>query len=104
MQDDKTDRPRPYATLASAMDEADVDAMVNALKGEEAVLHYDTPDYTIIRAGSFVRCAVTGKPISLAKLRYWSPELQEAYIDAQTATQRWRDVQGHIAERKGDDG
>jgi hypothetical protein len=57
-----------------------------------ALVHYGTPDFAILREGSFVRCAVTGTPIPLEELRYWSPELQEAYVDAQTASRRWRQV------------
>lgn len=68
--------------------------MAISIGGQEAVLHYSTPDFTILKAGAFVRCAVTGKPIPLAKLRYWSAELQEAYVDADAATRRWREVHG----------
>lgn len=44
-----------------------------------AVLRYDTPDFEVIRPGSHVVCAVSGRRIPLQALRYWSPELQEAY-------------------------
>jgi hypothetical protein len=57
-----------------------------------AQVHYGTPELTILRPGRFVRCAVTGNPITLEELRYWSVELQEAYVDAATATKRWRQV------------
>ncbi len=66
--------------------------MNTPIAGQEAVLHYDTPDFTILKAGTFVRCAVTGKPIPLGQLRYWSHELQEAYADAAAATKRWREL------------
>lgn len=46
----------------------------------------------MLRPGKFVRCAVTGKPILLEDLRYWSVELQEAYVDAAAATLRWKQV------------
>jgi hypothetical protein len=35
---------------------------------------------------------VTGAPITLEELRYWSVELQEAYVDATTAMTRWQQV------------
>ena len=36
-------------------------------------------DFRIVRPGAFVRCAVTGEPIPLEELRYWSVDRQEAY-------------------------
>jgi hypothetical protein len=47
-------------------------------------------EYVVLRPGRFVRCAVTGEPIALEDLRYWSEEFQEAYVDAKAATERWR--------------
>jgi hypothetical protein len=47
--------------------------------GTEAVLEYSNSDYRVIRSGTFVRCAVTGEPIQLEDLRYWSADRQEAY-------------------------
>ncbi|MBU2582381.1 MAG: DUF2093 domain-containing protein [Alphaproteobacteria bacterium] len=48
------------------------------LKGEATVRYLDG-EFQLISAGDFVRCAVTGKPINLDELRYWSVEYQEAY-------------------------
>ena len=45
----------------------------------EAEVEYLDADFRILRPGSFVRCAVTGVPIPLEELKYWSVELQEAY-------------------------
>ncbi len=59
---------------------------------EVAELRYGTPDFTIQKPGSHVVCAVTGRHIPVPELRYWSPELQEAYVDAETAFRRWREV------------
>lgn len=42
--------------------------------------------------GWFVRCAVTQKPIALGDLRYWNVAEQEAYLDAQTALVRWKQL------------
>ncbi len=52
----------------------------------EAVLRYRDATYDIIRDGSFVRCAVTGRRVPLAALRYWSVDRQEAYADIAAAT------------------
>ena len=48
----------------------------------EAKVKYLDADYQILSAGSFVRCAVTEKPIPLDELKYWSVSKQEAYVDA----------------------
>ena len=56
--------------------------------GTEAELKYGHAAFEIVRPGSYVRCAVTGVPIPLEDLRYWSVELQEPYGDAVVATRR----------------
>ena len=48
----------------------------------EAKLKYLDADFQILREGDFVRCAVTGDPISLDNLRYWNVEKQMAYKSA----------------------
>ena len=48
----------------------------------EAKLKYLDGEVQVVTPGDFVRCAVTGRTIPLEELRYWSVELQEAYIDA----------------------
>lgn len=57
------------------------------LKGEARVafLH---GEFRVEQPGDFVVCAVTGKQIALADLRYWSVELQEAYVSAEASLQR----------------
>ena len=54
----------------------------------EAKLHYLDGEVQVIAPGDFVRCAVTGRTIPLEELRYWSVDLQEAYIDAATSLKR----------------
>ncbi len=54
----------------------------------EAKLRYLDADFQVVQTGDFVRCAVTGLPIKLSDLRYWSVERQEAYADASVAMQR----------------
>ena len=50
--------------------------------GKEAQLRYLDGDYQIVHGGTFVTCAVTGRPIALEDLKYWSVARQEPYIDA----------------------
>lgn len=54
----------------------------------EARLHYRDGTFDIVFPGSFVVCAVTGQRIPLERLRYWSVDRQEAYIDAAAALKR----------------
>lgn len=62
-------------------------------KGEARVRYMDG-EFNVIVSGDFVRCAVTGKPILLPDLRYWSVERQEAYATADIALKR------HLEKRK----
>ncbi len=48
----------------------------------EARLRYLDHEYDVLQPGDFVRCAVTGDPIRLENLRYWSVEKQQAYKSA----------------------
>jgi len=63
------------------------------LKGE-ATLSYASGEFQVVVPGEFVRCAVTGVPIALDELRYWSVELQEPYASAEIALQRHRETHG----------
>lgn len=54
----------------------------------QATLHYGDGEFAVLKPGRFVTCAVTGKPIPLETLRYWSASLQEAYSGPQEAFQR----------------
>lgn len=62
------------------------------LKGE-ARLRYLDGEFQVLTPGDFVRCAVTGEPIALPDLRYWSVELQEAYASAEISFKRHREMQ-----------
>jgi hypothetical protein len=57
----------------------------------EAQVQYLDGDIRVIRPGAFVRCAVTGVPIPLEELRYWSVDLQEAYAGPEAALKRLED-------------
>ena len=56
--------------------------------GQAAQLIYGPNGFRVMRPGTHVLCAVTGEPISLEELRYWSAERQEAYATPEIATRR----------------
>lgn len=56
-----------------------------------ARLEYGPNGFRVLASGSFVPCAVTGEPIRLEALRYWSVDRQEAYATAEIATRRLLD-------------
>lgn len=56
--------------------------------GKEAKIRYLDADYQVLSPGSFVRCAVTGQPIPLDELKYWSVARQEAYADVEISLRR----------------
>lgn len=56
--------------------------------GGEAKLQYGPSGFRVLRAGQHVYCAMSGVPIALDELRYWSVEHQEPYANAQLATER----------------
>ena len=47
-----------------------------------ARLQYMHGTFRVLSAGDHVLCAVTGQPIPLEQLRYWSVERQEPYASA----------------------
>lgn len=61
--------------MSSAMNRFDRKSIPNG----EAVVEFLDGDIRVIRPGRFLTCAVTGKPIPLDELKYWSVEKQEAY-------------------------
>ncbi|HVP99764.1 MAG TPA: DUF2093 domain-containing protein [Roseiarcus sp.] len=58
------------------------------LEASEAKVEYLDGDFRVVRPGAFVRCAVTGLPIPLDELRYWSVERQEAYSSPAASMRR----------------
>jgi hypothetical protein len=54
----------------------------------EAKVEFLDGDFRIVRPGAFVRCAVTGEPIPLEELRYWSVDRQEAYASPAASMKR----------------
>jgi hypothetical protein len=70
---------------------------INSLFGAktEAKIRYSDADFQIMSPGDYVRCAVTGRLIPIAELKYWSVARQEAYVDARASLTR------HLECRKG---
>lgn len=68
------------------------------MKGEARV-RYMAGEFQVTTPGDFVTCAVTGRPIALADLKYWSVELQEAYVSADASLERYLDI--HRDKRRG---
>jgi hypothetical protein len=56
-----------------------------------AEVEYLDGEYRVVKSGSFVACAVTGEPIPLESLRYWSVDLQEAYASPAIALRRFQE-------------
>jgi hypothetical protein len=54
----------------------------------EAEVRFLDGDFRVVRPGAFVRCAVTGVPIPLEELKYWSVDLQEAYVSPEAVLKR----------------
>jgi hypothetical protein len=58
----------------------------------EARVRYLDGDFEVTSAGDFVRCAVTGEPIALPDLKYWSVDAQEAYASAEISVKRYLEL------------
>lgn len=59
--------------------------MMNRFEGggnREAKIRYLDADFQILSPGTHVVCAITGRPILLDELKYWSVSRQEPYADA----------------------
>lgn len=53
-----------------------------------ATLIYGPNGFRVVRPGHFVVCAMSGAPVPLEELRYWSVDRQEAYASAELSTRR----------------
>jgi hypothetical protein len=65
------------------------------LRGEARLRYFDG-EFQVVTPGDFVRCAVTGEPITLTDLRYWSVARQEAYASAEISFQRHRALERQV--------
>jgi hypothetical protein len=59
--------------------------MLMSNTGRPARLHYMAGTFRVLSPGDHVTCAVTGEPIMLEDLRYWSVARQEAYATAEAS-------------------
>lgn len=66
--------------------------MLKIGEGRPARLQYLSGSYRVLSQGDYVTCAVTGARITVANLRYWSHELQEAYVSAEVASARFAEM------------
>lgn len=61
--------------------------MLIASRNRLAKLHYGPNGFRMLSPGDHVLCAVTGAPIGLDELRYWSVARQEPYASAAISMQ-----------------
>lgn len=61
-------------------------------RGREAKIRYLDADFQVLSEGDHVLCAVTGLPIKIEELTYWSVARQEAYSSAEAAFRRLLDT------------
>ncbi|MDT9600946.1 DUF2093 domain-containing protein [Sphingosinicella rhizophila] len=61
--------------------------MLMANRSRPARLHYMDGTFRVLSPGDHVVCAVTGQPIALDALRYWSVARQEPYVSAEASVQ-----------------
>ncbi|WP_119272622.1 DUF2093 domain-containing protein [Taklimakanibacter deserti] len=57
-------------------------------RGRQAKIRYLDADFQVLSEGDHVICAVTGMPIKIEQLTYWSVARQEPYISAEAAFRR----------------
>lgn len=57
---------------------------------QEARIRYLDADFRVVTPGTFVRCAITGKPIPVDELKYWSVQRQEPYVDVHASLEAER--------------
>lgn len=58
----------------------------------EAKVRFLDGEFEVLSPGDFVRCSVTGQPIALTDLKYWSVDDQEAYASADVSLKRYLDT------------
>ena len=64
--------------------------MLMSNRGRPARLHYMAGTFRVLSPGDHVVCAVTGQPIPLEDLRYWSVARQEAYATVEASAEAGR--------------
>jgi hypothetical protein len=64
--------------------------MLMSNQGRAARIHYMAGTFRVLSPGDHVVCAVTGQPILLEDLKYWSVARQEPYSSAEASVQAER--------------
>lgn len=62
--------------------------MLMSSSDKAATLMYGPNGFRVVKPGHFVVCAMSGVPVPLEELRYWSVERQEPYASAELSTRR----------------
>ncbi|MEZ5809997.1 MAG: DUF2093 domain-containing protein [Rhizobiaceae bacterium] len=65
----------------------------------EARIRYLDGDFQVMSPGAFVRCAVTGEPIPIDELKYWSVARQEPYASAEISLRREMECDPQLRQR-----
>jgi hypothetical protein len=60
--------------------------MLMSAESRPAKVHYMANNFRLLSHGDHVVCAVSGEPIALEDLRYWSVAKQEPYASPELAT------------------
>ena len=60
--------------------------LMSSNNARSARLHYMANGFRVLAPGDHVVCAVSGEPVPLEALRYWSVAKQEAYASAELST------------------
>ena len=77
--------------------------MMNRFEGpgaREARIRYLDGDFQVTSPGAFVRCAITGEPIPLDELKYWSVARQEPYLTASVSFNRELQLNPELRKRR----
>ncbi|MDP3906320.1 DUF2093 domain-containing protein [Novosphingobium sp.] len=62
--------------------------MLMSQSDRAATLFYQPNGFRVLTPGKYVTCAMSGEPILLDALRYWSVDHQEAYATSDLASRR----------------
>lgn len=62
--------------------------MLMSSDNNAATLLYGPNGFRVVKPGHYVVCAVSGVPVPLEELRYWSVDRQEPYATAELSTRR----------------
>ncbi|KEG21102.1 DUF2093 domain-containing protein [Bartonella bacilliformis] len=64
----------------------------------EAIIHYSSGGYEIVKYGTYTLCAVSGQKIPIDDLKYWNHERQEAYACCEFSYQRELECNSYLRQ------